>query len=651
MRRCETCGGVFDEEVDRCPVDGTALEVRRERAGTAGPTRALSPSSTKPAPKRDEKESPLLGRRLDTGAMVGEYEVTSLLEEGGMGTIYAAVHPVIGKQVAIKVLAALLSQDESMTQRFIQEARAVNQIQHDNIVDIFGFGRLPDARLYYVMELLSGQSLKARRKQPPPLRYEEALSILAQICDALAAAHAQGIIHRDLKPDNIFLVEGKGLRTVKLLDFGIAKLIRREQVDDRNRTEAGLLMGTPQYMSPEQCLSKEVDARTDIYSLGVIMFELFTGRVPFLGKTAIEVINGHLHEPPPVPRELLPSIPTDLNDVVLSCLEKDVDKRPASIAALRERLLEISITEALGLGGTLPAAIAAAEPSLSPSSHTPASQSPATPTAVVSAPPPARRGLPAGLRGAAIVVVLAFAAFGAWMAIDRLRGDRANVVAPAEASLQVLSEPPGASVILDGRAQALLTPYVFKVPAAPRIQVRLELAGYVPHEETVTFSAGEKEKALRVVLAPVAGAPDGGAVSPGDAGPRKAEGSAPAIADLRLRPTVAWIGERTTISGELTFQDADGDVKAVMTQREAASASGSRPQRIRLTVAGATRGTAAFTFVVSPRTAEPHVLEIWVVDTAGHASNRLKATIEALAKEPAPDGGTAAPKPAADAGP
>jgi eukaryotic-like serine/threonine-protein kinase len=301
-------------------------------------------------------QSPLLGRQLEAGAMVGEYQVTGVLEEGGMGTIYAAVQPVIGKRVAIKVLAAFLSQDEGMTQRFIQEARAVNQIRHANIVDIFGFGRLPDGRMYCLMELLDGQSLKTRREDDPPLRYEETLSILAQVCDALAAAHAQGIVHRDLKPDNIFLVKGTelGTGTVKLLDFGIAKLIKTGAED--NKTEAGLLMGSPRYMSPEQCLSREVDGRADIYSLGVIMFELFTGQLPFSGITSVEMINAHLSEPPPVPRELTATIPAALNDLILHCLAKKPEDRPASVAELRERLLEISISNALGLDAGLPAA-------------------------------------------------------------------------------------------------------------------------------------------------------------------------------------------------------------------------------------------------------------------------------------------------------
>jgi serine/threonine-protein kinase len=557
-----------------------------------------------------------------------------------MGTIYAASHPVIAKQVAIKVLAALLSQDETMTQRFIQEARAVNQIKHENIVDIFAFGRLPDGRLYYVMELLKGESLKARRKRPPSLRYDEALSILAQVCDALAAAHAQGIVHRDLKPDNVFLVEGRGLHTVKLLDFGIAKLIRRDQVD--RKTEAGLLMGTPQYMSPEQCLSKEVDARTDVYSLGVIMFEMFTGRVPFAAPTAIEVINAHLQQPPPAPKELA-NVPHDLNDLLIACLAKEPDKRPSSIAEVRERLLEISISQALGLDAGLPAAISLAVAESASSIKSSVGSSPTPLPSTMSVPrvvkamiagPPGFARLPAPVRYATLAIILGFAVFGLWMAVERLRAQPSPpVAAQDQVTLQVLSEPPGAAVILDGRRQALLTPYVVQVPRARQVEVRLELPGYAAHQETVPFADEEREKAVRVVLQVIG--PDAAPQKTIDAAPKRPIGSPPVIAELRLRSMVGTVGAATTIAGEVSFDDADGDVRSVAIDLRTGPGP-RRPQRIRLNVGGARNGTAAFSFVFAPKAAVPHTLEAWVLDEAGNPSNHLTTTLDAQAAPSAP---------------
>ncbi|HTM19973.1 MAG TPA: serine/threonine-protein kinase [Kofleriaceae bacterium] len=574
-------------------------------------------------------QSPLLGRQLEAGAMVGEYQVTGVLEEGGMGTIYGAVQPVIGKRVAIKVLAAFLSQDETMTQRFIQEARAVNQIRHANIVDIFGFGRLPDGRLYCLMELLDGRSLKARREQEPPLSYEETLSILAQVCDALAAAHAEGIVHRDLKPDNIFLVEGTELRTVKLLDFGIAKLIKTGATD--NKTEAGLLMGSPRYMSPEQCLSREVDGRADLYSLGVIMFELFTGRLPFSGITAVEMIEAHLHEPPPVPRDLAPTVPPELNDLIRHCLAKKAEERPASAAEVRECLVEMSISNALGVGAGLPSAIAQAA-GTTPATVPGRRAEEASPAA--GSPPPRRRVGPLAI--AAAVVVVGFAAFGLYVAIDRLRGPGGGpAAAPAAGAetmveLQVISEPPGATVTFDGERQELLTPYVYRRHYRPEVRLRVELDGHRPQEQTVRLGAGEHQRALRVVLEPLAGAgADAGAGAAPGRGPddHPRAGGPPVISDLHLRTTAVPLGSRTTVSADVQFSDPDGDVHAVVAEVGTGSRKG-HAQRTRVNLRGVTSGTVSFTFVVKPAAAEPHTLEVHLVDDAEHSSNRLQAALE-----------------------
>src|SRR5215470_5789642 len=202
---------------------------------------------------------------LDAGQMVGEFEVGKMLAVGGMGVIYSATHPVIGKRAAIKVLHPRLCDDQEAVERFLIEARAANQIGHPNIVDIFAFGVLSDGRSYMAMEWLPGESL-AQRIERGPLTLEESLVVLEQTADALEAAHEKGIVHRDLKPDNIFLVPVRGRTMVKILDFGIAKLLVEESRDGKS-TRPGAIMGTPGYLAPEQARAMPVDGRTDIYAL------------------------------------------------------------------------------------------------------------------------------------------------------------------------------------------------------------------------------------------------------------------------------------------------------------------------------------------------------------------------------------------------
>src|SRR5262245_31948929 len=204
-----------------------------------------------------------------------------------MGAVYLGEHPLIGKRVAIKVLLEELVSNEMLATRFFNEAKAANDIRHQNIVDIVDFGRIEKAGggfiIYIVMELLEGQSL-ATRLAARPLEFDETRHILGQCCSGLAASHAKGIIHRDLKPDNLFLVRrGGDANFVKILDFGIAKLTVSAATNAKTRT--GTLIGTPAYMSPEQCSGRnKIDARSDIYSLGIVMYEMLTGQVPFTGE-------------------------------------------------------------------------------------------------------------------------------------------------------------------------------------------------------------------------------------------------------------------------------------------------------------------------------------------------------------------------------
>src|SRR4051812_23468286 len=250
---------------------------------------------------------------------VGEYRVLRKIGEGGMGSVYSAVQPVIGKRVAIKVLAPQIAAHPELVRRFIDEARAVNKIGHPNIVDIFSFGWLPDQRHYFVMEYLEGRSLADHLKAAAISRVE-AGRLLGQICGALEAAHQAGIVHRDLKPDNIWVAQPKhGDSFAKLLDFGIAKLM--VETDNTAKTQTGAIMGTPAYMAPEQCRGVGVEARTDIYALGVILYEMFTGQTPFRGNF-VELITHHLSTVPSPPSTLR-AISKPLERLILACLEKD----------------------------------------------------------------------------------------------------------------------------------------------------------------------------------------------------------------------------------------------------------------------------------------------------------------------------------------
>jgi serine/threonine protein kinase len=244
---------------------------------------------------------------LAPGLIIGEYQLDEKIGEGGMGEVWRATQPMIGKRVAVKILSPELAAQKKSVARFIQEARAVNEIHHQNLVDIFSFGELLDGRPYFVMEHLEGKLLADYMVEKGPLPFSEILSLMRQLCDALSAAHAKGIIHRDLKPENIFLIMRPGIPVqAKILDFGIAKLSK--DGDSQNLTRTGSIFGTPGYMSPEQCeATKNVDSRSDVYALGIILYELITGANPFIrpGESVHMAIARQVSGPPPFPSQLV----------------------------------------------------------------------------------------------------------------------------------------------------------------------------------------------------------------------------------------------------------------------------------------------------------------------------------------------------------
>ena len=274
------------------------------------------------------------------GMQLGDYVIEKAVAWGGMGIVYRAVHPLIGRRVAVKVLRPNFASDPEQVARFLKEAQAISSIKHRGIIDIIGFGKvpMPDGRQYMVMEFLDGETLEAVMQREGPMNLHRALTIVEELLDALSAAHKVGVVHRDLKPSNVYItLQSNGSRYVKLVDFGLARKASVEQLN-RHSGKASLMAGTPEYLSPEQAKGLSATPRTDLYCLGVMLFEMLTGRLPFLDGSMIELLNAHLTRVPPRAATLVGGIPPVLDALIAQLLLKQPEARPSTAEIVRQQV-------------------------------------------------------------------------------------------------------------------------------------------------------------------------------------------------------------------------------------------------------------------------------------------------------------------------
>jgi serine/threonine-protein kinase len=320
MRICPECGRNYSDDAVVCAFDGTPL--------STGTTQSWEQNR---------------GADPAVGDVIGAYKILEKIGEGGMGVIYKAQHVRLGRHVALKVLKSKLVARSDVVNRFFKEARAVNEIKHPNIVDIYDFVEVADQDpplVYMVMELLAGENVSQRIRRLGPLKNDQVTIISGQIADALNAVHRVKILHRDLKPENVFLLQTKDSSLkLKLLDFGIARTFGSERPSGVV-TGPGSAVGTPEYMSPEQILEKELDERSDIYSLGVLLYAMLTGGPPFSARSYGEVMVKQVNEEPEPIESRRPEgdISPALIELVMKCLKKDPDRRFQSMTEVQEAL-------------------------------------------------------------------------------------------------------------------------------------------------------------------------------------------------------------------------------------------------------------------------------------------------------------------------
>ncbi|MBA4074756.1 MAG: hypothetical protein C0508_06915, partial [Cyanobacteria bacterium PR.023] len=342
----------------------------------APPEGGLNTPSNSKNEAANQREMPIdaLNENLVGKVVAGHFQILSKIGEGGMSVVYKARHMLMNKQVALKMLHPHMIGREQSRDRFRQEAQAVSQIDHPNVVRIFDFGISEDNRPYIVMDYLDGVSLGDLIKASGPLELERAIKLFIQICDALSYAHNKGVIHRDLKPSNIIILESERKKSqtisyvrgsddenedlserqteqAKIVDFGIAKLMPHEGTDAAALTQTGDVFGSPLYMSPEQCKGEKLDGRSDIYSMGCLMYETLTGKPPINGANMLEILYRHMNEMPISMKLACPEnkVPQALEAIIFKALAKDPNDRQASMRLLKSELEDFSSSQ----GGAL----------------------------------------------------------------------------------------------------------------------------------------------------------------------------------------------------------------------------------------------------------------------------------------------------------
>jgi serine/threonine-protein kinase len=538
MKLCPTCGEQADDAAERCAHDDAAL-IR------------VKPSAA-------EREQAMIGRTLDR-----RYVIEAKLGQGGMGTVYVAQQVAVGRRVAIKLLPPAIADDLAAVKRFMQEAKAASTLSHPNTITIHDFGQLEDGLLFLVMELVEGQTLAAALKAARTLPPERAVRICAQILSALEDAHARGIVHRDLKPDNVIVSPRPGSPDfVKVLDFGLAKVADADSHE--NLTQTGQVFGTPAYMSPEQALGERCDLRTDLYAVGVMLYEMLGGRRPFEGDSPVSILVKHINEaPPPLAGPTAgAALPAALVEATGKALAKRREDRFASAAEMRAAL-ESAVAPLLSapLLSRPEAPLGDAE-TLAPDSLPPAAVRSATGQAAVVSEPALQEPPPSGFQGQvsagsfaapssssppastpaagrgparliAGVALLGLAGAGLWLgsqsgppaapmtaAAAQPAPTQPPTIAPTQfpdaprtARLQVEATPAGAQaevrVVVGGRAEPVrllgTLPGAVEVPLGAQVTLAFSAPGHQPVERALV-AEGPVSVTVALALAPASGA-------------------------------------------------------------------------------------------------------------------------------------------------
>ena len=435
----------------------------RSATGSAPATGAGAPrtGAPKPAAKPGPKPPPKPARDPLVGTEVaGRFRVEELIGQGGMGKVYRARHLALEKVICLKTLKPALLDDPTLVGRFEREAKAASRLNHPNVIAVLDFGRIgEEGTLYIAMEFVQGKDLRLVLRDEWPLHEDRLVHILAQVLGALGEAHSHNVIHRDLKPENIMVEQRRESPDfVKVLDFGIAKIM---DSDMPGLTRSDVVCGTPQYMAPEQATGSALDSRCDLYAVGVILYQMATGHLPFDGQNSMEVLTKHVNEQPVPPRQKQPDAPISqaLERLILRALEKEPSARPQTAEEFRQLLLAVPAQSAAEKVAAMPAGPPPPDPT---ARSTPAPQPnppPKAPGAPTAAPAPkSRTPLYAGIAAAAVLAVVAAVALRPAPAVP--------VAAPSAAPVAVTATANPAAGAAAGANTAIAADVKLPVPAA-----------------------------------------------------------------------------------------------------------------------------------------------------------------------------------------